>query len=77
MLATKLVRGGHTPSDESVQAQRWGVDWISLGCSGGLLAVVVEPLCSLGVGEEGVARSSLGGTLEWCLGGGDTFKNSQ
>ena len=32
-----------------------------------LLAMVVEPLPTLAVGEEAVARSPLGRALEWCL----------
>ena len=62
------------PRNVSVQAPHWVVDWLSLG-GGGLLAVVIEPLCSLGVGEEGVARSGLGRALEWRLGeGGHVLK---
>ena len=36
--------------------------------------MVIEPLCSLGVGEEGVARSGLGRALEWRLFRGYVFK---
>ena len=64
---------GHTRTHTSVQAQHWGFDWLSLG-GGGLLAVVIEPLCSLGVGEEGVARSGLGRALEWRLREGHVLK---
>ena len=64
---------GHTRTHTSVQAQHWGFDWLSLG-GGGLLAVVIEPLCSLGVGEEGVARSGLGRALEWRLREGTRVK---